>query len=330
MSNVFSELASRVVSLTKTTVKLYSLDINQIRKVIATNKEVHTALVKSYEAFDDRASLEMMNKYNQLAHVKDPYSIDYIPNAMKERYIKKAKEKEMKRGFGALLSANKTFIEILSQIEANLDSLFDEEEITIYNTRMSGVMVFGILRQSDLVATYSVYLWDHVVKSIAHQRTSPPVRYRSKYLIENLQRVIDIVNDLVNAEGKYSFVTDLMNLKKQQGDLILYASNGGSFLNFLVPRLFNSRSVANLMYGAYVLNIFLWAGEKWDNYQHLRYKRKEEFKNWMETHVALLRLELASKDPNSPEYQQLLKYIDAYDQRITAYDRDLNEYMKEN
>lgn len=328
MANILSELTSKVLSITKATVKLYSLDINQIRKVIAINKEVHMALVKAYESFDDRGSLEMMSKYNQLAKTKDQYSIDYIPGAMKERYIKKAREKETKRGFGALLSANKEYINILNEIDANLEKLFEEESVTIYNTRMSGIMVFGILRQSDLIGTYSVYLWDHVIKSVAHKQTTPPVRYRAKFLIENMQRVVDIVNDVVNAEGKYSFVTDLMNIKKQQGDLILHAA--GSLLPSLsIARLFNSRSMSSLTYGVYFLNVFLWAGEKWDNYQHCRYQRKEEFKAWMETHVALLRLELASKDPNSPEYQHMLKLIDAYDQRIIKYDRDINEYMKE-
>ena len=67
----------------------------------------------------------------------------------------------------------------------------------------------------------------------------------------------------------------------------------------------------------------------WDDWKHTQYLKNKDFKEWLENHSALLRLEVTNIDPNSPEYHRLLKIVDAYDQKIVEYDRKIASYEKE-
>jgi hypothetical protein len=59
---------------------------------------------------------------------------------------------------------------------------------------------------------------------------------------------------------------------------------------------------------------------------HERHLRDVETVQWMEQHVALLRMDMMDTDPNDPKYQKLVKVIEAYDNKISDYDRKIKSY----
>ena len=75
--------------------------------------------------------------------------------------------------------------------------------------------------------------------------------------------------------------------------------------------------------------MFTWVLSLWDDWKHERYLKNRDFKEWLEQSATLLRLEANNHDPNSPEYQRLMRIIEAYDKKIVDYDRKLNDYEKE-
>ena len=75
------------------------------------------------------------------------------------------------------------------------------------------------------------------------------------------------------------------------------------------------------------LNIFRWLGEAWNNLKHATYQRQCNTKEWMETHVQLLKQELSGKDPNDPEYIRLAKIVKNYDDLINDADKKINDYL---
>ena len=52
-------------------------------------------------------------------------------------------------------------------------------------------------------------------------------------------------------------------------------------------------------------------------------------KEWMESHVALLKLQLQNVDPNSDEYRKQVKIIAAYDEMIAGLDQKIDAYLNE-
>lgn len=58
-----------------------------------------------------------------------------------------------------------------------------------------------------------------------------------------------------------------------------------------------------------------------DQNQMKSIQRQREAREWMARHVSILRLELSQVSPDDPRYRQLSKVIEAYDEKITEYDR---------
>ena len=59
------------------------------------------------------------------------------------------------------------------------------------------------------------------------------------------------------------------------------------------------------------LNIFGAALDAWDDYRLAKYQRNKETKEWLETHVSLLRMDMANMDKTSAEYMKLVDIIKA-------------------
>jgi hypothetical protein len=116
-------------------------------------------------------------------------------------------------------------------------------------------------------------------------------------------------------------------MKRKNANLVLY-SNGQPASVFAKATDYTKSTVSYIVHGLYALNIFLWIGESIEDYKHSRYLKNQNLKQWMESHVANLRLELANIDPDSKEAVRLQKIIQAYDAKIAEYDRKINEYLE--
>lgn len=80
---------------------------------------------------------------------------------------------------------------------------------------------------------------------------------------------------------------------------------------------------------SFIINIFRWIGEQWVMHKHLQYLRQTKEKEWMEAHVALLKMDLANADPNSEEYRKLVGIIDNYNDQLAELDQKIAAYEQE-
>ena len=66
-----------------------------------------------------------------------------------------------------------------------------------------------------------------------------------------------------------------------------------------------------------------------DDFKRHKYEKQKEEKAWLEQHVAMLKMELDGVDKTSPEYIKISKIIEAYDSKISDYDKKINEFEEQ-
>jgi hypothetical protein len=77
---------------------------------------------------------------------------------------------------------------------------------------------------------------------------------------------------------------------------------------------------------SFVHVIFQSLGELWNLIKNHKYTKAKKEKEWMEAHVALLKLQLQGVDPNSDEYRKQVQIIESYNEMIAELDQKIAQY----
>lgn len=323
VSSIFGALGDALGRIVKDTVKLRSLKKEDLQNLLNENIRTHERLADLMLVGDARElNMWIKNKVNPALHqIKDNNVRDIYLNFVKQLRGKAASE-ERTRALGALQKANAAYAKVLQEISNNIDKLMEEESVDVFHIRVTHVAALGIIRQSDMVCNYSVYLYTLMTRAAAHEAAGIP-KYRSVYLREKLETVTSCVSDILDKKGIYTFLNDVKTLRSRSADVVLGASGSfdfrpGNLASFYMPNFLDTLASA-----LSCLNIFRAAMDAWDDYQLAKYERNKEMKEWLESHVALLRMDLADMDQTSPEYIQMTNIIQAYDDKIADYDRDI-------
>ena len=286
---VFKTIEQSLFSLIKDKIKLNSLRKDQVREIISMEKDMLKSLSVALGSYDKTSMEFLTRKYYAAAKPATKDSIDYIIPGMRRKLNAKARSLEEAKTFGAAEKAVNTYMTILSDIEKNLDTLFEKEEITLYESKLSNLMILGMLRGADIVVNYTSYLYTYF------------------------------------SDTNYRYLQDIDSVKRKNADLILYANNN-SFFNVLNIRAFDLNHMFHLKYGVFGFNFFTFILSLFNDWRHTQYQKKKDLKEWLEFHNARLKQELRDTDPNSPEYARLTKVINAYDMKITDLDKKIRDY----
>ena len=111
--------------------------------------------------------------------------------------------------------------------------------------------------------------------------------------------------------------------------LILGANGSFSFPDFVNRGFYTPDILDTLLSALSCLNIFSAIGNLIVDYKIDRNNRDKEIKEWLENHVALLRLDLEDPNKNSAEKAKLIKIIKAYDEKIAEYDERIRKFEEE-
>lgn len=326
--SIFSDLAKVVVDAVSKNKKTTMLTNDNLGYLLKIQSEGLNQLISSLSVFSPTEANSLLKKYLQIRfNQSDKNNVGYIVPALLRQYKGKALVAERKSFFGATIDTARIFLRLNEELQRNLGSFTKEAGVILYETKLSTVMLLGILREIDFFINYCSYLWGHVTDSISRSKFVP-IGYQAKYLKDGLEKYITIVNDVCNKESTYSFIRSINEIKKKHADLLLYA-NGQSFLDFLDPSAYGSTEQRQLQNGIIGFNIVAYIVERIDEYKHCVYMKNKLYKEWLENKIALMRYDLMNVSPDSPEYQKILKRIEAYDAEIAKYDKKLREYEEE-
>lgn len=243
---------------------------------------------------------------------------------------KKTGNLDIKSAFSSYLQVIDSYIYIFGVIERNVANIFKEKAVTIYNSRLSHTVVFALVDQANRFVEFSNTLFDGVmydtvvVKGV--KELPAPKRYKYDYLNKNKECVISIINNM-RTTGSAAYVTNMItDFKKPENDACLIANNNEPNTKIEMMN-FNPQTKGFIQYGFGAMSfIFKWIGEIGNVIRHIRYQKMIKEKEWLESHVALLKLALMDIDPDSDEYRKQVKIIETYNEIIAELDRKIREY----
>lgn len=328
MWDTFKKLAAAMSKFIKDKIKIRSIDKVELQQLLRDNIEGHRSIEKIMSNFSDK---EMTDWFRNLMDRAGKTNNNLCKNVY-TNYLKEIRGKatglERKRPLGSLLEANQSFGKILEEISKKIDYLIENDSVTLFNVRMSFLAILGILRTSDRVLSFSIYLYSYLTRIESRSTASIP-KYRDQFLIDNVHSVATSVSLILEKKGPYNFLQDVETIRKKNADLVLGATGNFDFLGSIVNSNYTPSFLDNLLSALSCLNIFGAALDAWDDYRLAKYERNKEMKEWLETHVSLLRMDMSGMDKTSVEYMKLVDIIKAYDEKIAEYDKDISDFEKE-
>ena len=321
----FAEIGKYISSFYNAAIKTQALSVEDIVKVMKQNIDFHKSIAAIEEKFDV-SSLYSIEKKVKASFRNDKSGVITAYYKMCAGYQGKAKAADS-TFFGALTKANKEMIKVLEMLVKNSNQLFDDKFISIDNTKVSNILVVSIMKQSTMLADYSNHVFGELCNMIRRDaHTVAP--YKIKFILENGSRVTNIVNNLLAKENSYHFMRDLERFRKENNDLLVYA-NGNVFTNFI--NQFKILDPFGSLSGFFIpsLNFIAYISRVIDDYNHDRYLEHKTTHEWLIAHCSVLQYDLQNMDPNSEEYQKLLKVIKNYDQEIAKYHQKMDDYLNE-
>jgi hypothetical protein len=324
-----ANILSTIMKMIKGTIKNQALTVEDIKKIADDNISYHKSIVECFDAFQGNDMNVMVSSFRrQTAKDKNKFIESY--NTLVGLYTGKAKQLEGSLAFSPIYTANKVMMVILKEIRDNASMIFEEGFVNIHNCRISSAAALNVLKQSDLLGDFSCVLWTEMINLIS-EHPQPTLKYKVLLIKDKLKDVAAIINDVCNKDRAFSFVKEIQKLKKANSDLLLY-SNGVLFTKYRL----DPASIA-LVIGYTVVGISLvmalWKYQSIiisiDDWSYNRHLQRKDLHEWMVNYVAILRYELQQKDPNSPEYQKLVKVIQAYDEKIAKYAKKIQQYEEE-
>lgn len=324
--SVFQALGTALINHTKDKAQMQRLRKDDVVTILKQNIEMH----KNNADVLDVMETDEINEWK----LKVMQALNDTPGKSRDVYdsyfnglSSSASALERKRFLGSLKKANKDIIPVLVEINKNMDKFMENDTVDLYETRMSQLAVLGILRDSTRLATFTQYLYTYLIR-VTNDTYSDIPRYREEYMLENVDRVSKMVSNFIDRRGYYNFNQDMMKIKRQNADLILGANGKFSFNQYIgsVRNFYTADLLDSILSALSSLNLYDHMMNFIDDYKIERNNRNKETKEWLETHVAMLRMELAEKDRNSKEYAKLENIIKVYDAKITEYDEAINAF----
>lgn len=324
--NVFQALGSALINYTKDKAQMQSLRKDDVITILKQNIEMHKANAETLNVLSTQEMNSWMLKVTQALNSTTSKSRDVY-----DRYNKglssSASALERKCFLSSLEVINNDIIPVLNAILNNIDSFIENDKVELYETKMSQLAILGICRDSTCIATFTQYLYTYLIRVTSNTYDDIP-RYREEYMLDNVDKVSKIVSNFCDRKGYYNFNQDMTKIKRQNADLILGANGKFSFNQYIgsVRNFYTADILDSILSALSCLNLYDHVMNFIDDYKLERDNRNKETKEWLETHVAVLRMELEEKDKSSKEYAKLENIIKAYDAKITEYDEAIQAF----
>lgn len=263
-------------------------------------------------------------------------------NTLAQIYLKykallsaKAATAENKLPLESLVTANATMAETLRRISRLIKQDYEgKTEIKLNEFRISTTSALGLLNASDTLMRFSFFLVAGLINAtLAAKMDVISPKYREAFLVNNCGNVVELVNSAYSTAGILQVVDEINKIRSNGYDIPLtnFSIGGIDGIGATIIGFLFTISTTFIKILAFAVPLLRgWFNEnlglKLDQATMKKHQERKEMREWLTRHVSLLRLELNDTNPDDPRYQQLVKIIAAYDEKITEYDRTINEF----
>jgi hypothetical protein len=324
MTNSLIEMDKEIEELASGRKALSSIKKQVLEEYILLTKEGSTQIAVVLNSLDDNNKKLLTKKIQDYKSDTNPVSIISLYKDVLNKLNRQAQKMEKDLIFSSIIQANTLAASLLDNIYKNIDNLFSNNVINIYNTKVSHTVILGLIHQSKILSTWSTYLYTGISSELA--KIDNP-KYRWFFISNNTDSITKYINDLCNKTGAYHAMLSINQIKKANQDIqLLTESTNKSNTGMILSNKLSSDNLALVKRGIHSYNPFRLIGEGWNLFKNWQVKNNIQHKQWLEAHTAMLKLELENKDKDSPEYIKLQNIIAAYEINIVKTDKVINEY----
>lgn len=299
-----------------------------IEDLLIENAKLHDTITKMLSSRSEKEMNRWMTDIVKPAMKDSKSCLRASYDAFYAALKSKALNAERKCAFSALAEANKAMSKSISETILFLNKNFEDEMIEIHDMKLSNLSIMGLIKDSDMLANFSLYLYTLACRISIDDGASIP-RYREAFLKDNASNVGKLVSEILDGKGPARFATDAKRMVESGKDVIVGVGGNFDFHRNIGPVNFVDSIFDRIAGVLHSLNIFAHMLDYIDDYKIRKYNRNREIKEWLEQHNAILRLELANMDKSSPEYAKLVNIIKAYDEQIAEFDQAIREFEEE-
>ncbi len=312
--------------------KMKNINKEDLRESLVMLKERTTSLNRTLSSIGVNERKVMAASIFK-ASTTDKNNIAAITYCNIARAIGKA---DMNIAFDSAIFITGNYVKLLDLLDKSVSNMFTDKTLNIYNTKLSHLVIFGLIKEIELFVDYTVYLCDGITSDICQHngvRELPANKpYRLAKLNSNQAEYIDICKvRLTNTATSIAMEVD--KIKKNLDVNLVSEDNtiNTGFMQFdklspMIRRIFGLGSAVPTV-GPKRFAFFRWFGEQWELMKYSKYQKAKKEKEWLEAHVALLQLDAQGADPNSDEYRRLVKVIESYNEMIAELDQKIDTYM---
>lgn len=318
-----------IINITKNLTSFKDIDRNDLLAIIENEITGHKTFVTALSLMTNQD----MNKFKEKLSVALPSS-KIKETTIWTEYLKKlqtqASQIEHKKMFDSLIITRKKVQQSLETFKKSFDKIFPSEIIKVSDIKYTQFIILGFISQSIILSNWTEYMFT-LLSSVLNKTEDEIPKYRIMYLSNHLDDVVELVNKLVPIQS-LNIIKDIEYIKSKGADNPLLTdgivNNTKNFnIEIKTEHFLFATSIFLGIYFTYKLLRLL--GEQWGIIMHKSYLKRKELKEWMESHVAKLKLDLQDINQNDPQYQKLLKVIELYDEKIKSYDESINAYLND-
>lgn len=273
--------------------------------------------------FTDMAGIEKEMQAWLKANIRGNMKSIVYYNAISKDLVYNAKKVMDERFMGAIVDTLASYATILDEVSKNVDNIFQNKSINLFNVKVSHIAVFGITADAEVFCKFVAWYIDLFMSDFVHD-LSGLAPYQTKYLEAAVKVVPGIMNRMLNNRMKGSFVSGVLNYKSGGSDVLLVNSDNKSNAKF--AKIANGVSEADIEAGARGFSCFKKIGDWWVSWRDDKMRRLRSERELMQARVQLLKLQLDNVDPESSEYKKQIKIIENYMAIIIRLDQKLDKY----
>lgn len=286
--------------------------IDMSRRYLNTFKETFESLGED--------KLQQLWQQTQSLQNDDYFASTYVEFV--NRLNSKAAKAEASKPFSVCLRTARQLADMLNEVEQNVQDLFPEK-FNLHSARYSHLAALGAIHACDEFARFCTFLYQGVVwESI--KETKEPAPYRFQYVRNNFWFALNLVNRTFSGTGPVKLNSIIKELEKSNNDISVTNDDGEPNTAFFNKS--RAGSVTMNLLGTALENPMWILGKLYVEWRQQRMDKIEQERDWIEANVALLKMELEDTDPDSEEYQRLVKIINNYEGMLAKADRKLDEY----
>lgn len=231
------------------------------------------------------------------------------------------------RFLGAFADTVDSLIIILEDLSGNIDKFFTGPNLTIYNTKISQVAIIGMIENAKNFAEF-VNLYISMFMADRNPKLDKPEKYVETFMANNLAMACELMNRVINNHLSKSFSSALMKYRNGGSDITVVNSENRTSVQF--TKITTEVTESDIQSGAKGFKIFRWIGNLFVDMADKKNRKRVALREQLQARARLLQLELDGVDPESPDYQRLVKIIANYQKQIDRLNQAIAKYEEDN